>query len=508
MTPAASSTARLTTGDAAPPPTIASSVSGWIDRSSSTTDATPAAIDRTIDDTTAARGASARQPRGGTHLVRHVLGRQEAVFADVEDAADLVAGAREVEQLPRGGVAPLRGAALEQPEPRHVLQEPVAADRARLVGEVGGAGGLGRVGSRPLDADEEPGARGEEASVCRSEWTCGDGARRVVGGDEMDGHTSMLAEQASRGLDGREDGGRDADRLCKIVRPGARGDVEQPGRARVRALADRRASQLVGDELGQHQQPRGPVELGAVVGGELEDRVDRHQLDTSSPVELGLSERPCHGAPAVGACAPVAVRVGEQPPLLVEQAVVDRPAVDSDRVDGAGFECAVEPEPDVLEQLRPAPPHRAVRTRLRAVLPPVDDLQSRRLGLELDDGNADGRRPHVDGRDAHLLTTLSRRAPSRGRRRPPRGSPLRRYAVRGSSAAPFRRRASATSGLTSARYAAWRISAASAGSSPSCAAASAERSTQAPSASVCWIASVAWIRSSIGSFRLLLWSIM
>ena len=44
-------------------------------------------------------------------------------------------------------------------------------------------------------------------AVGRPQRTGGDGAGGVMGGDEMDGHTPVLAEQASRGLDGREDGG-------------------------------------------------------------------------------------------------------------------------------------------------------------------------------------------------------------------------------------------------------------------------------------------------------------
>ena len=51
------------------------------------------------------------------------------------------------------------------------------------------------------------------------------------------------------------------------------------------------------------------------------------------------------------------------------------------------------------------------------MLPPVDNLESRRLGLELDDGNADRRRFHVDGRDAHSyrpVATCRCRAPRGG----------------------------------------------------------------------------------------------
>ena len=69
------------------------------------------------------------------------------------------------------------------------------------------------------------------------------------------GNAAVLAEQPSGRLDGREDGGRDTDRLGEVARPGARRDVQQAGRPGVRPLADGLAGQLVGDKLRQHQQP-------------------------------------------------------------------------------------------------------------------------------------------------------------------------------------------------------------------------------------------------------------
>ena len=218
---------------------------------------------------------------------------------------------------------------------------------------------------RPV-ARRRPGTRcprrGSPGQRVRVDWRR---RRRRCRGRRRDGRARPGARRAGvRGLDGREHG------RSRRRRPPQDRSPRSPWRRRATRSFPRSsaqptavAGQLVGDELRQHQQSRRSLELGPVVGGELEDRVDRHQLHARSPVELGLTQRPRHGAPAIRAWAPVAVRVGEQPPLLVEQAVVDRPAVDSDRVNGSCLERAVETEADVLEELRPAPPHRAVRTR-------------------------------------------------------------------------------------------------------------------------------------------------
>src|ERR671911_648429 len=81
------------------------------------------------------------------------------VTATSSSVTRAVAGRRR-DQLLDGRVSPGGAALLEEPEARHVLQEADTAERAGLVGEVGVSGLLGRVGGRPLGADQHPGAAG------------------------------------------------------------------------------------------------------------------------------------------------------------------------------------------------------------------------------------------------------------------------------------------------------------------------------------------------------------
>ena len=126
-------------------------------------------------------------------------------------------------------------------------------------------------------------------------------ASSVVGGDEVHGRPVVLAEHPADRLEWRQDPRIDADRDREIARPVAGRNVQEAGRARVRALADGLSRQLVGDELRQHHQSLRPGQLVAVVGRELEDRVDGHELDPRAAVQLALVER-------VGDAAPPPVR--------------------------------------------------------------------------------------------------------------------------------------------------------------------------------------------------------
>ena len=242
------------------------------------------------------------------------------------------AGVREVEQLPRGGVAPLRGAALEQPEARHVLQEPVAAD-ARPARSRSWRRGRSRTCRRPV-------ARRRRGTRCPQRGSLGPPVpvglrrrRRRCRGRRRDGRARLGARRAGVRR-ARRPGGSQAATPTASARSLAQVPVATSSSPVVPAFERSPTASPVSSyatSSGSISSRAARSSSAAVVGGELEDRVDRHQLHAGAPVELGLSERPRHVAPAVRARAPVAVRVGEQPPVLVEQAVVDGPAVDPDR---------------------------------------------------------------------------------------------------------------------------------------------------------------------------------
>ena len=81
----------------------------------------------------------------------------------------------------------------------------------------------------------------------------------------------------------------DADGREQVGRPVVGIDVDQARGAGARPLGDDRTRQVVHDELGQEQQPVGPIELVPAVGGELEDRVER--LDLHAVVAYSSAHR-------------------------------------------------------------------------------------------------------------------------------------------------------------------------------------------------------------------------
>ncbi len=95
--------------------------------------------------------------------------------------------------------------------------------------------------------------------------------------------------------------------------------------------------------------------------GELVDRVERQLLDAGGGVELLGRDPPAHLLEdSVGAGVAVAVRVAEQRPGRVEEAVVDRPGVDADRVDRSG---CLQPGEDLPVQAADVPVQAAVVRR-------------------------------------------------------------------------------------------------------------------------------------------------
>ena len=94
---------------------------------------------------------------------------------------------------------------------------------------------------------------------------------------------------------------------------------------------DSLARELVRHELGEHHEADRPGQLVGVVRRELEDRVDREELDPGPPVQLRLADGARDVTPTLRAGTAVAVRIREQLPVVAEQPVVHGPPVDSDR---------------------------------------------------------------------------------------------------------------------------------------------------------------------------------
>src|SRR6476659_4925283 len=188
--------------------------------------------DRACDDGTR---CVLRQSGCGTNLVGHVRRGKEPLVGDIEAACLGWCAGCNAEKLQRVR-PPLGRALLEQPEAWDVLEEAVAAESTAFVGEIRSSRVDGDVGRSTLDTDQEPRAGRDERSARACQWTRRERARRVMGGDQVDGGAEVLAENSSAGLRRRQNRRVDADGRAKIFGPVIGREVEEPGRARIRAL--------------------------------------------------------------------------------------------------------------------------------------------------------------------------------------------------------------------------------------------------------------------------------
>ena len=174
----------------------------------------------------------------------------------------------------------------------------------------------------------------------------------------------------------------------------------------------------MGQQVGDQQQPAGRGELGrAPAGGELEDGVELQVLEAADPVQLlrrddGVHGRDRGGVPGV----PVVQRVAEQRAVGVEQAVVDRPAVDADPVEPAGVpargaqpveDAGVEPQHVPVQGSAGA--HRPVREPVRLLQVEPVRADPRDHDPAAGGAQVDGReRPQ--GRNGHFCPRQRRKA--------------------------------------------------------------------------------------------------
>ena len=364
-------------------------------------------------------------------------------------------------------VAPRPGTA-RPARPRPGSSDAEAAERAGLVGEVLRPGRGRRAAGAP--------ARDRRAARCRSRRTpvpsapvapiADDGRRGVVTADQVHRDTAPRAGAVPGRQDRREPRGLEADRRrassadqspelrsTSAVVPAL---VRSPTPAPVRWCTS---------SSGSSSSVRGPRQLGAVVGRQLEDRVERLQLDPGACVELAA--RRCRSttlAAPVGAVVAVARRAARRSVAALRRAGRSRrPTCRRRSTRPAPLERGGEARLDLGDEARPVPAQRAVGVDDRLVRVAVDDLDAGGPSPR------STRQTRIDVAPKSTATTAAT-VDVTGRWRPtpvpalgdlrPRGSPTARNVASGSRAAPLRRRASATSGRTSVRKARCSTSAA------------------------------------------------
>ena len=245
-----------------------------------------------------------------------------------------------------------------------------------------------------------------------------------------------MGKQAAGGLAGlahvREEPLGDAEPRDQAVRPEARLDIEELGRARVRCLGEALAGQPVTQQVRDQEEGLRGLQGHALLESEqLEQRVERQELDTGRLVDL-LHRNEREGLLHRAGAAAVAMmeRVRDQGALPVEQAEIAAPRVDSHAAHAiaAPGELA-ERGADLAEQAEHVPveavgqPDRPVRepARLRQVEPRAVEPSDERpaaLGAEIErhahvthrrllegETTASDRRPR--GGAAHLRSTRS-----------------------------------------------------------------------------------------------------
>ena len=317
---------------------------------------------------------------------------------------------------------PTAAALLEQPEAGDVLQEADAAQRrpSSLVKFAACAAGdvSGSACSRP---DEQPRPGRDERRAGPRRAPCDDGRRGVVSADEVHGDALATCPPACRRATSRRAASAGRRRSRRPARPTSR-RVAMSSRPVVpgdRPLRADRAGEVVHEQVGQQQQVPGAGELVAVVRGELEDRVERLELDAGDLVQAPVADAVDDVAVA-RRCAVDRYECGGAAgaAVVVEQAVVDAPRVDADRRDRPARRRPARARARSRRRAGPSPS--AGRRRHRAtgrVRVPVDDLDATGRVVEVDAAHADRRRAEVDGGDdvvdaaGEAVTDRSRRCP-------------------------------------------------------------------------------------------------
>ena len=262
---------------------------------------------------------------------------------------------------------------VEQPQAGDVAEEPEGSRHATLVRQVRGKRVVADHGAADLDTDERPGADAQEHGSVVHEWHRHDSRTGVVRRDRY----HLRAVQPCFVSDVRRERRQRRPRRDDL-RKHLRGDVEPPqeigrpvagrrvvalGRRRVRELGGLAAAEPEVEQIGDQEQRRRCLERRVFVGGhrrQLEDRVDRKQLDAGALVQLARRDPPEH---ARGRRGPASIAVMQRGlnELVggVEQTEVDRPRVDGDRVDHVVASGSRQPVENVAMQALHIPAQQA-----------------------------------------------------------------------------------------------------------------------------------------------------
>ena len=182
---------------------------------------------------------------------------------------------------------------------------------------------------------------------------------------------SLERAEARSGLhDLGQESRRDVEPLDEVARPAARPRVEALRRAGVRPLRAPDTAEPRVHQVRDQQDRVGDVERGVRLvrhGRELEDRVDREQLDARAVVELPRGDPLEHAVDGPGpTTVPVVDGIPQQAPGTVDEPEVDRPRVDTDRGDrSAQRGCRAQPVEHLAVEAEDVPvkgvpqPHRA-----------------------------------------------------------------------------------------------------------------------------------------------------
>ena len=119
------------------------------------------------------------------------------------------------------------------------------------------------------------------------------------------GIAAPLADNATRVRDLAEEGGVDTGERQERCGPVAFGDVDESRAAGAGAFRDGDAGEVVHDQFGQPQQAGCSGKLVGVVHGELEDRVERQELQSVDVVHPLGAELVDDAAVSVGAVVAV-----------------------------------------------------------------------------------------------------------------------------------------------------------------------------------------------------------
>ena len=296
------------------------------------------------------RGGETGAHRAGGDALGHRARSQERGIVHVDQRAAGGQARRLAEQPVQvvllAPLGPSTQRLLQQPEAAGVAQEADPVVHPELVGEVLPARRLGEDGTGgQLHADERPGAARDVGEAVGGGGHAGHGRRGVVRAHRGDHDAGRQAqplpqlgphrpEDRPRRHQRREQLGTQPQACDQLERPLAGMHVEQPRGGCVSALGAQLAGQPVGQQVGQQGEGRRlRPQRAAALARQLVKGGEGEELQPVAREELVGRHEGVHRVHHLGrAVVPVRRGLGQQPALGIEQAVVDAPGVDADRL--------------------------------------------------------------------------------------------------------------------------------------------------------------------------------